>query len=141
MGKFNATKVTRRPRRGFVQGDYTLELVQAKQGVSSNGTIEVVVHMRIVGSEVGYNNARVFEHLYFNDAKGNDDITAFDVTVNKLQDMGLDVSGIDGSTLKQVATQVEGLFPNDFRCIGRLYEEIAENGNSNYRARFFTAIK
>lgn len=143
MAKYNGSKVARRTARTFAEGDYILELVEAKPDTSRGGFAEVVVVFAIRDSVVGYNNARVFEHLIFADKKdgaAEDAQSAFEVAINKLKDMGLDGDQVEGNTLKQARDSALELFTPKFRCQARLYEDLT-TGRSNYSARRYMAIK
>lgn len=141
MSKFNASKVVRRQSRGFVEGDYNLEVVEAKAQANANtGTQEVVVQFKIVGSTVGYNNARVFEHLYFADKRNSEEgQNAFEVSVNKMLDMGVEATTIDANTLKAAAAQAADLIVEGMITRARLYEDLT-TGRSQYKVRRFITV-
>ncbi len=141
MGKFAGSKVTLRPARVF-GGDYTLQLFSVKVDTSSGGFPEVVVQWKIVGSTKGYNNARVFEHLICAEkAQGASDEaqSAYEVTINKVHAMGLDVNKVDGNSAKQAAASVCELFTPALCVNARCYEDLSR-GDSQYRVRTYLGL-
>lgn len=108
MSEFNANVVPVRPRRGFVEGDYTLELISIRAGQTSVAKHPQIAIEFALRTGAGYENARVWEWLVFSpmteeitaraEAAGREPKSGFAMVIDIMREMGLNVTTVQGDT-------------------------------------------
>lgn len=119
MSTFNTNNVSRRAYTGvFPEADYTVVLDKVVVTEASTGTWMIESQLRL-RDNARYNNRVVFIKMFITEK-------AFEVTVNQIQDMGIELPALQSTSAKKIAEKLAAAMPIGHKFVARLYEATPE---------------